>query len=48
LPTGTDAYTRRYIVSGSTPAARSCAATAWQRGDVFEKRKPPVSVSIAT
>ena len=38
---------RLYISSGSTPAARSWPAIAWQRGDVLLKRKPPVSVRIA-
>ena len=38
---------RRYISSGSTPAASSWPAIAWQRGDVLLKRKPPVSVRIA-
>ena len=38
---------RRYISSGSTPAASSWAAIAWQRGVVLLKRKPPVSVRIA-
>jgi phosphoesterase RecJ-like protein len=36
-----------HIASGSTPAARSWPAMAWQRGVVLLKRKPPVSVTIA-
>ena len=39
---------RRYISSGSTPAASRRAAIAWHRGDVLLKRNPPVSVRIAT